>query len=147
MKMTKAFTLIELVFVIVILGVLAAVALPKFTKTKELADVAKGRTDIATIRAAIVNERQSRLILGVNSYIDKLSTGGVGEKLFTGNGAGRNLLTYGITAGTASGTWAIVSDTRYTFNVDGTLTTFDYNSSTGIFTCAAGVNDCDALVD
>jgi len=37
--MKKAFTLIELIFVIVILGILAAVAIPKFIKLKENAEI------------------------------------------------------------------------------------------------------------
>lgn len=37
--MKKAFTIIELVFVVIILGVLAAVALPKFSTSKDKASV------------------------------------------------------------------------------------------------------------
>lgn len=43
--MKKAFTLVELIFVIVIIGVLAAVAIPKFTK---LTDNAKISTELST---------------------------------------------------------------------------------------------------
>jgi len=146
MNSSKAFTMIELIFVIVILGILATVALPKFGNTRELADIAKGRADIATIRTAIVNERQTRLILGDPSYIDKLSTGVAGDKLFTGNGAGRVLLTYGITAGTGSGDWARTNDTTYTYKVGSAATTFTYTPATGLFTCVASV-DCNKLVD
>lgn len=146
MKFSKAFTIIELMFVIVVLGILAAVALPRFGTAKRNADIAKGRADIATIRAAIVNERQTRLILGDNSYIDKLSTGVAGDPLFTGNGT-ETLLTYGITAGTGDGDWERVSDTSYRYQINGTDTTFTYDNTTGIFTCTAGADDCDALVD
>lgn len=41
MRFSRAFTMIELVFVIVILGILAAVAIPKFNATRNDAEVSK----------------------------------------------------------------------------------------------------------
>lgn len=146
MNFSKAFTIIELIFVIVVLGILSAVALPKFADTRVQADIAKGRADIATIRSAIVNERQSRLILGDSSYIDKLSTSSAATTLFTGNGT-NTLLTYGIKAGTADGDWSITNDTTYVYRAGGTPTTFTYTPASGTFTCASGTGRCDSLVD
>ncbi len=40
--MKKAFTMVELIFVIVILGILAAVAVPKMGSSKTKADISKG---------------------------------------------------------------------------------------------------------
>ncbi|MBU1990199.1 type II secretion system GspH family protein, partial [bacterium] len=48
----NAFTMIELVFVIVVLGILAAIAIPKFATTRTDAIIAKGRADISSIRSA-----------------------------------------------------------------------------------------------
>lgn len=151
MGYSRAFTLIELIFVIVVLGILAAIALPKFASTKEMADLAKGRADIATIRAAIVNERQTQVIKGIYKYIEKLSTSDVATTLFTGNGVvgdgKRDLLTYGMKAGTSSGEWDIVDDTTYTFKVGETTTTFTYDATSGKFTCEPDEGKCNALVD
>ena len=47
--MKKGFTMIELIFVIVILGILAAVAIPKLNATRDDAEVAKFATNISTI--------------------------------------------------------------------------------------------------
>jgi len=43
------FTMIELIFVIVILGILAAVAIPKLAATRTDAEVSKGASDVATL--------------------------------------------------------------------------------------------------
>lgn len=55
----KAFTLIELVFVIVVLGILAAIAVPKFSATRDDAIEAKVKEQVNAIRTAIANERQA----------------------------------------------------------------------------------------
>jgi len=131
--MKKAFTVIELVMVIVILGILATIAIPKFGSTGQKAHIAKARSDVSAIRSSILSERQSQLIRGNNSFIDKLSDND--EILFTGNGDGRVLLTYGIASGTAEGKWEKVEDKKYKFHIDSKEIEFNYDSTTGKFSC------------
>ena len=50
----SGFSMIELVFVIVILGVLAAVAVPRFVATRTDAQVATARSDLSSAQKAIV---------------------------------------------------------------------------------------------
>ena len=62
--MRKAFTMVELVFVIVIIGILSAIAIPKFAATRDDAEVSKGRAEVAAMRSAIATERQKRILSG-----------------------------------------------------------------------------------
>ncbi len=50
----SGFSMIELVFVIVILGVLAAVAIPRFVATRTDAQIATARSDLSTIQKQVV---------------------------------------------------------------------------------------------
>ena len=47
--MKKGFTMIELIFVIVILGILAAVAIPRLAATRDDAEFSKSATNIQTV--------------------------------------------------------------------------------------------------
>ena len=146
----KAFTMMELIFVIIILGVLASIAVSKMGNSKNMANIANTRSDISAIRSAIISERQSQLIKGTRTYISKLTPSATtSTMLFTGDGATTNprtLLKYGLTKGTASGQWTIVNDTTYKYNSGNDTTTFIYNPANGTFDCTAGANECDALV-
>lgn len=128
--MKNAFTMVELVFVIVILGILSAIAIPKFAATRTDAQIAKGRADISSIRSSIVNERQARLVQGQSGWITKLSHNGT--TLFDGNGTSE-LLMYGIAAGRWQATDATYKN--YTYTVQSTSVAFTYDSATGKFTC------------
>ena len=52
MSNKKGFTLIELLIVVVIIGILAAIAIPKFANTKEKAYVASMKSDLRNLVTA-----------------------------------------------------------------------------------------------
>ena len=149
------FTVIELIFVIVVLGILSAVAIPKFLGSQSNAVIAKGKSDVSAIRAAILNERQKRLVLGEVGFITSLD-GGVsnnaeGVTIFDNNGtASSGLLTYGVTTKDASGHWLKTGSNQYTYKIDAsTSCTFVYTPNDGKFvlnTTSANNADCQKLV-
>jgi type IV pilus assembly protein PilA len=62
MKTRQGFTLIELLIVVVIIGVLAVIAIPKFANTKEKAVVASMKSDlrnVASVQEAYWNQNQT----------------------------------------------------------------------------------------
>jgi general secretion pathway protein G len=150
MKTQKnAFTMIELVFVIVVLGILAAIAVPKFTSTRKDALIAKARSDVASIRSGIVTERQGYLIRGLNSYISK----GTGDDTVLNNvkrpqidkgGLFGGVLLYPLKASTGNDGWSSKNSGTYTFKVSGSSNTFTYYPKTGKFLCTSG-EECDKL--
>jgi general secretion pathway protein G len=147
-----AFTMIELIFVIVILGILSAVAIPRLGSTVNDANIAKGRSDVSAIRSAIVSERQGRLLQGNSSYINQLDDStnynAAGEILFDSNGTATNvLLQYGITSATGDGHWLKTGANAYTYTVSGDPVAFAYTQGTGRFDCNHSKNNCKLLTE
>jgi general secretion pathway protein G len=52
-RVSKAFTLVEILIVVVILGILAAIVIPQFTNASQEAQVGNAQTQLQTIRSQI----------------------------------------------------------------------------------------------
>ena len=151
-KSKNAFTMIEMIFVIVVLGILASIAIPKLAATRADAEITKGRADISSIRSAIVSERQSRLIKGDSAWISALH--GLSGDYFDGVDSNHTLLMYGIKKEDKDGHWktgasctgANPNVCTYTFMILGADNVFTYTQADGKFDCVvATAPSCDLL--
>jgi general secretion pathway protein G len=70
--MKRAFTMIELVFVIVVIGILASIAIPKLAATRDDAEITKAIATIGAVKSSLATERQKRIIRGDFTGIDSL---------------------------------------------------------------------------
>lgn len=75
-----AFSMIELVFVIVVIGILAAVAIPKLAMNRDSAVVAAAKSTISSIRSSLATEKQRRVLSGNFTAITELSTSTTADK-------------------------------------------------------------------
>lgn len=66
--MSRAFTMIELIFVIVVIGILAGVAIPKLAATRDDATLAAMRANLATIMTAVQTQHGADLIAGNSTW-------------------------------------------------------------------------------
>ena len=133
--------MIELVFVIVVLGILAAIAVPKFSATRDDAVIAKGRSNVASIRSGIITERQARLIKGDSDFIQN----GTGVGQMDHGGLFGGVLMYPISPSTGNDGWSATAGSgTYVYKVGGSSNTFTYDPTNGKFLCTSG-NECDKL--
>ena len=136
--MKKAFSMLELIFVIIVIGILTAVAMPKMFATRDDAQIVKLKTDVANIRGAISNLRTKNLMKGVSSYpeaLDDADTNKEEEELFDGNSSIGVLLDYPIYSKNSDGHWIKTGDTNYTAKVMNTEIKFNYYNNNGHFDC------------
>lgn len=145
-----AFTMVELVFVIVVLGILAAVAIPRLAVTRDDAILVKGKSQVSSIRSGIAMQKSRRLLQGNTPYLTNLddANGTNGEKLFNfSDGNVSNILEYPILARqNENGGWWYSAVRTYKFQLtNNTIVTFTYDNSNGTFTCTPAGYDCNAL--
>ncbi len=126
--MKKAFTMIELVFVIVVIGILASIAVPRLAATRDDALVAKGKSILAAVRNALATEHQKRILRG--DYTDITDLTCASGKVFDcvdGNSS-IPLLEYPPKSCTDPGCWS-GDGTSYTFYYQGGSCTYTLSNN------------------
>ncbi|NPA28171.1 MAG: ABC transporter permease [Epsilonproteobacteria bacterium] len=114
--------MIEVVFVIVVVGILAAIAIPKFSATRDDAVITKAKSTIASIRSALSSEVQKRILRGNYTPISNLGgEAGFGKDLFDffdGDATGNRVLEYPVKSckdAAATGCWVKSGNNKYKF--------------------------------
>lgn len=125
-RLIRAFTLVELIMVIVVIGLLAAVVVPKFTSIKAEAQNAAEIGTVTAVRSGINLGHLTTLAQGGDSYptaLDSASNApaGISNPLFV------NVIDGGVT----DANWEKTAANAYRFIP--TTRTFTYTPATGKF--------------
>ncbi|MFC2491965.1 type II secretion system protein [Campylobacter curvus] len=132
-----AFTMIELVFVIVILGILAGVALPKLFFTRDDASLANARAQMIAVQSGISLAYNDSLLSGNPGYPANL--GDNGASLFVG------VTNLGVRdAGAGKNGWHKTGGNTYTLTLGRETANFTYDPTNGAFNCTSG-SLCDKM--
>ena len=152
MKTRNAFTMVELVFVIVIIGILSAVAVPKLAPIMNNAKTAKARDTLSAVRGSLATERQKRILRGTFTHIYDLGEGTNAFSYFDSNTSGTRVLEYDVPAcvGSARSCWERTAGTaaspakfvyRFPGNVDA-----KYKLDKSRLVCDDNTSDCAKLL-
>ena len=143
--------MIELVFVIVVIGILAAIAVPKFAATRDDATITKTMATIGSVRSGLATERQKRILRGDFTAITSLNSTGT-DTAFSTFSADRdsntsNVLEYAVSdctgLGKSKGCWS-VSGTTYTYTMP-TSGSVDFSITNNRFNCDLTDANCKLL--
>ncbi|HHD77792.1 MAG TPA: prepilin-type N-terminal cleavage/methylation domain-containing protein [Campylobacteraceae bacterium] len=156
--MKKAFTMIEMIFVIVILGILSSIAISKMAVTRDDAIISKGRSEVAAIRNAISLKRNTNILMGKGAsypnHLDALGSSsanwGAGKGLFdydsNSSDTEAKLLDYPVYTRLTGG-WHKVAVDKYAFNATATDVNFTYTPASGSFDCDHTIKLCKDLTE
>jgi prepilin-type N-terminal cleavage/methylation domain-containing protein len=160
--MKRAFTLIELIFIIVIIGVLASVAIPKFLNLTTHAKTSAIKSVVTSVQTS-VDEIHGKWIIDdnfnwqpLNGGNCKLNANGYPDSLDDGSGESdlfKCVLKIPVPAcnGKQNGCWEEYADNKYEYYITpDKILKIEYNATSGTLQCLDGVgvsqDECKQIV-
>ncbi|MBN2768792.1 MAG: prepilin-type N-terminal cleavage/methylation domain-containing protein [Campylobacterales bacterium] len=144
--MKRAFTMIELVFVIVVIGILASIAIPKLAATRDDAEITKAIATIGAVKSSLATERQKRIIRGDFTAITSLSADGDAFSTFSADKDGNKNSVLESTVSECednndAGCWVDNDDGTYTYRMPYDKTkTVTFSLTNGRFDCNSSIS-------
>lgn len=136
----KSFSLIEIIFAIVIMAVITSIALPKLFSTSNESSFIKLRSDIATIQNGITNYRKNSIMKNLPQTLENLDEDNI--KLFS------NILERPIIATKEYPFWSKEDDYSYIFHFNSkNELEFIYNPTHLTFLCDTKNALCQKVIE
>ena len=145
----NAFSMLELIMVIVIIGILSAIAIPRFAASRDDAQIAKARTTVAAIRSAIGAEKQKRILRG--NFVAITTLGDNGDNVFdTFDNGTERVVEYSVRGCEEEnrGCWTTNktgADTEYTYRLPSSTEEVVFKVEGNRFICQTTPGNCDRL--
>lgn len=152
--MKKAFSLFEIIFVILIISIISSVAYQKIFSVVEKANYTKIKSEIVLINNAIANVYSSLVLTGVENFkleqLDNANLNSAGESLF--NGFEEFVLVDDVILSASEdekkiGYWIKLSNSEYKIYLSTEeFLIFKFDSDKGYFSCDEKVDLCKELM-
>ncbi len=120
------FTMVELIFVIVVIGILSAIAVPKFAVTRTDAEITKAKAVLGSVRSALATTKQKNILSGNFTPVTDL-----GDATYA---FGETVLQTPVKSCSDAGCWERVNALHYKYHhpVSGTA---DFNLTNSMLVC------------
>ena len=143
MKFSKAFTILELVFVIIIMSILSSISIPLLKDNKTQAKILKLKADYEMIQNAIAFSKNTSFDNAYPFVLDQALVGVEKEKLFfcsddeiknckNNNCCNKNILSIPIYS--SLGSWMKIEQNKYRFYIN-KKDYVDFSYKDGVFEC------------
>ena len=130
LKQRKGFTLIELLIVIVIIGILAAIAIPKFGKTREKAYFKAMQSDLRNL----MSQQELYFSVPVNGYSYAVNVGSRGD-FVRSQGVSVGIVTANNTGWSATSAHLALASTQTCSVYVGAAASVAPSTTPGVITC------------
>ncbi|VAY88059.1 hypothetical protein MNB_ARC-1_760 [hydrothermal vent metagenome] len=129
--MLRSFSLIEIIFTIIIISIITVVAIPKLFYNIDTANIIKLRADVALIRDKINSFKSKQILTNNNDQLTTLE----------------NIMTSLLTINHTGGSWSKISTNNYQAWVDSkNVVKFIYDPDTFCFDCNINIDKyCEQL--